>query len=135
MRPETDLRLGRWQDVLVDVPDASVRLILTSPPYDNARSYEGTVEPVDFDALAAFAIRVLVPGGTLAMVLDGAVNDGALSTTPYRVACEWAARPEWRLSQVLAYGRHGQPGEYRGHWTVEEYAEEGPFVELARSAR
>ncbi len=43
-----DLRLGRWQDVLAAVPDASVRLLLTSPPYDNARTYEGTNEPVDF---------------------------------------------------------------------------------------
>ena len=41
----TDLRLGRWQDVLADDPaDGSVRLILTSPPYDNARTYEGTNE-------------------------------------------------------------------------------------------
>jgi hypothetical protein len=44
-----DLRLGRWQDALADVPDGSVRLILTSPPYDSARTYEGTCEPVDFD--------------------------------------------------------------------------------------
>lgn len=111
-----DLRLGEWRDVLADVSDGSVRLILTSPPYDNARDYEGTVDAVDFGALADFAIRALAPGGTLAMVLDGAVNDGALSTTPYRVICEWSARAEWMLSQVLAYGRHGQPGEYRNRF-------------------
>ncbi len=80
-----DLRLGRWQDVLADVPDASVRLLLTSPPYDNARTYEGTNEPVDFGELATFALRALMPGGVLAMVLDGAVNDGEQSVTPYRV--------------------------------------------------
>lgn len=112
-----DIRVGDWRDVLADVPDASVRLILTSPPYDNARTYEGTIdEPVDFDALADFAIRVLVPGGTLAMVLDGAVNDGEQSVTPYRVICEWAARQEWRFAQVLAYGRMGQPGAYTGRF-------------------
>lgn len=109
----TDLRLGDWRDVLADVGDGSVRLILTSPPYDNAREYEGTADAVDFAALADFAVRALAPGGTLAMVLDGAVNAMALSVTPYRVICEWSARPEWYLSQVLAYGRHGQPGEYR----------------------
>lgn len=107
-----DIRLGDWRDVLRDVSDGSVRLILTSPPYDNAREYEGTADAVDFDALATFAIRVLAPGGTLAMVLDGAVNDGELSATPFRVIAEWATRSEWMLSQVLAYGRHGQPGAY-----------------------
>lgn len=110
-----DLRLGRWEDVLADIPDGSVRLILTSPPYDNARTYDG-VPPVGFDALAAFALRVLAPGGTLAMVLDGAVNDGVASVTPYRVICEWAALPGWSLSQVLAYGRMGLPGAYRGRF-------------------
>lgn len=113
---DVDVRLGRWQDVLRDVPDASVRLVLTSPPYDDARTYEGTNAPVDFAELADFLIRVLVPGGTLAMVLDGAVNDGELSVTPYRVICEWAVRPEWMLAQVLAYGRYGQPGAYAGRF-------------------
>lgn len=116
-----DLRLGSWQSTLdagpSRIPDASVRLLLTSPPYDNARTYEGTqTEPVDFGELARFALRVLMPGGTLAMVLDGAVNDGEQSVTPYRVICEWAALPGWRLLQVLAYGRQGAPGEYVGRF-------------------
>lgn len=111
-----DLRLGRWQDVLADVPDGSVRLLLTSPPYDNARTYEGTNEPVDFGELARFALRVLCPGGTLAMVLDGAVNDGVQSVTPYRVICEWAAMPGWRFRQFLVYGRQGVPGNTVGWW-------------------
>lgn len=140
-----DLRLGRWQDALADIADGSVRLILTSPPYDNARTYEDTCEPVDFDELAAFGLRVLCPGGVFAMVLDGAVNEGRQSTTPYDVSTAWAsglphrlvrkmaageafssedvafltaprAPPEWRLLQVLAYGRRGAPGEYKGRF-------------------
>jgi hypothetical protein len=114
---KADLRLGRWEDALADVPDASVRLILTSPPYDNARTYEGVGGvAVDFDALAIWAIRILVPGGTLAMVIDGAVNDHATSTTPFRVLCRWAERHEWVFSQMLAYARNGTPGEYRGRF-------------------
>lgn len=113
---EADLRFGRWQDKLADVPDASVRLILTSPPYDNARTYEGTNEPVDFGELARFCLRVLMPGGVVAMVLDGAVNDGAQCVTPYRVICEWSEIEGWRLMQVLAYGRRGAPGEYLGRF-------------------
>ena len=111
-----DLRLGRWQDVLANVEDGSVRLVLTSPPYDNARSYEGTCEPVDFDELAAFFLRVLCPGGVVDMVLDGAVDDGVQSTTPYEVICSWAKMPGWRLLQVLAYGRQGAPGAYKGRF-------------------
>lgn len=112
-----DIRLGPWQERLRDVPDGSVRLILTSPPYDNARTYEGTqTEPVDFDELGAFCRRVLMPGGVLAMVLDGAVNDGEQSVTPYRVICEWAAMPGWKFRQFLVYGRMGLPGDYVGRF-------------------
>jgi hypothetical protein len=111
----TDLRLGRWQDVLADDPaDGSVRLILTSSPYDNARTYEGTNEPVDFGELAGWAIRKLCPGGTLAMVLDAPCENGRQSVTPYRVICEWAAIPGWCFRQMLAYGRSGVPGNTKG---------------------
>lgn len=111
----TDLRLGRWQDVLAEDPaDASVRLILTSPPYDNARTYEGTNEPVDFAELAAWAIRKLCPGGVMAMVLDGPMKDGRQSITPYRVICEWSALEGWCFRQCLAYGRGGVPGNTKG---------------------
>jgi len=113
---DQDIRFGKWQDVLRDVPDSSVRLILTSPPYDDARDYAGAAEPVDFDGLADFALRVLAPGGVLAMVIDGAVSRGALSTTPYEVLVKWAKLPGWNLSQVLAYGRQGAPGEYKGRF-------------------
>ncbi len=118
MKAAPDLRLGRWQDTLdagpQRVPDASVRLILTSPPYDNARTYEGTNEPVDFGELASFALRVLMPGGTLAMVLDAPMKDGTQSVTPYRVICEWAALPGWSFRQFLVYGRGGVPGDTKG---------------------
>jgi DNA modification methylase len=112
---QIDLRLGRWQDVLADMADGSVRLLLTSPPYDNARTYEGTHKgPVDFGELGRFALRVLCPGGVLAMVLDGAVNDGEQSITPYRVICDWAALDGWRFRQFLIYGRGGTPGAWHG---------------------
>lgn len=111
-----DLRLGRWQDVLAYIPDCSVRLILTSPPYDNARTYEGTNEPVDFGELATFCLRVLIPGGVVAMVLDGSVNEGRKSVTPHRVICDWDAIPGWRFLQDMVYGRHGAPGRYEGRF-------------------
>lgn len=108
------LHLGRWQDALAGIHDGSVRLILTSPPYDNARTYEGTCEPVDFDELAAFCLRALCPGGTLAMVIDAPMKDGTQSVTPYRVLCDWVALPGWRFRQMLAYGRGGVPGNTKG---------------------
>lgn len=137
-----DLRHGLWEDVLTDVADESVRLILTSPPYDNARDYEPDTPkgPVDFDGLARLALRVLMPGGTLAMVLDGAVNNGELSVTPFRVICDWAALDGWKLSQFLVYARQGIPGRYpvrfrKDHEPLIVFQKHGDVVCNKESAR
>jgi site-specific DNA-methyltransferase (adenine-specific) len=53
-----DIRAGDFRDVLADVPDGSVDLILTDPPY-----------PAEYlplwSGLGEFAARVLRPGGSL----------------------------------------------------------------------
>ena len=53
-----DLRAGDFRDVLADIPDDSVSLVLSDPPY--------SPEAVPmFGELAKFAARVLVSGGSL----------------------------------------------------------------------
>jgi DNA methylase len=56
--PGCVLRLGDFRVVLADVPDGSVDVILTDPPYP------GEFLPL-WDDLGAFAARVLRPGGLL----------------------------------------------------------------------
>lgn len=52
------MRIGDCREVLADVPDDSVPLILTDPPYGD------DAEPL-YQWLAEFAARVLMPGGSL----------------------------------------------------------------------
>jgi hypothetical protein len=56
--PTCDLRLGDFRVVLADIPDGSVDVVLTDPPYP------GEFLPL-WDDLGAFAARVLRPGGLL----------------------------------------------------------------------
>src|SRR5215472_11153137 len=53
-----EMRIGDAREVLADIPDNSIPLILTDPPYGNEaeRLYEW---------LSEFADRVLMPGGSL----------------------------------------------------------------------
>ena len=64
--PTCDLRIGDFRVVLADVPDGSVDVVLTDPPY-----------PAEFlplwDDLGAFAARVLRPGGLL-VAMSGQTN-------------------------------------------------------------
>ena len=56
--PAPEIRLGDFRDVLADVADELVALIFTDPPYNK------DALPIYGD-LAAFAARVLKPGGSL----------------------------------------------------------------------
>jgi hypothetical protein len=53
-----DLRIGDAREVLLDVPDNSVHLVLTDPPYGDE------AEPL-YNWLAEWSKRVLIPGGSL----------------------------------------------------------------------
>lgn len=67
------------------IPDASVNLIVTSPPYDGLRKYNGKWS-FDFEALAAHAYRILKPGGVMVWVVSDSVEGGSETLTTMRQA-------------------------------------------------
>ena len=108
---------GDCRLVLPTLPAGSFDLMLTSPPYDNAR--EGAYQSIsldDLEALGLEAIRLLKPGGVAVWVIDGPVNDRARSTTPFEMVCRWSRLPGWRFLECLIYGRLGAPGAYTGRF-------------------
>ena len=52
--------------VLSTWPDACIDLVVTSPPYDNLRTYGG--HTWDFEGVARELTRVLKPGGVIVWV-------------------------------------------------------------------
>ena len=55
------------------IPDGSIDLTVTSPPYDNLRTYKGYT--FDFEAIAAQLWRVTKPGGVVVWVVDDRRTD------------------------------------------------------------
>ena len=66
------------------VPDASVQLTVTSPPYDNLRTYNGFTW--DFESLAQELYRVTKPGGVIVWVVADATVNGSETGTSFRQA-------------------------------------------------
>ena len=99
-------------------------LVLTSPPYDDARTYGAAVSWAmdDYRVLGDAVFAALAPGGHCLMVLDGPVREWRKgfgterSFTPWRVMLDWAERVGFRVPDRLAYGRHGVPGAYYGRF-------------------
>lgn len=64
--------------------DGSVDLVVTSPPYDNLRTYNGFVW--DFEETAKQLFRVLKPGGVIVWIVADATIKGSETGTSFRQA-------------------------------------------------
>jgi site-specific DNA-methyltransferase (adenine-specific) len=71
-------------EVLSCFPDACIDLVVTSPPYDDLRTYGG--HSWNFEALAAQLVRVLKPGGVIVWVVADATVEGSETLTSMRQA-------------------------------------------------
>lgn len=71
-------------DVLREFPDECIDLTVTSPPYDNLRTYNGF--DWDFEALAKELYRVTKQGGVVVWVVNDATINGSETGTSFRQA-------------------------------------------------
>lgn len=83
------------------LPDACVDMAITSPPYDNLRSYKGY--SWDFEGIASQLYRVLKPGRTLVWVVGDAVVDGSESLTSFKQAIHFREAAGFRLHDTMIY--------------------------------
>jgi site-specific DNA-methyltransferase (adenine-specific) len=80
--------LGDSCEELKKLESESIDMVLTSPPYDNLRTYEGTcVWNFDvFKTIADELARVLKPGGVIVWVVGDATENGSETGTSFRQA-------------------------------------------------
>lgn len=83
-----ELLVGDCYELLPDIPNESIDLILTSPPYASARSkaYESVV---DIDVLGTHFERILRPGGVLCWNIGDPVEGGSKTTISYQCVVRW----------------------------------------------
>jgi site-specific DNA-methyltransferase (adenine-specific) len=79
-----DLRLGDCREVLRTLDADSIDLTVTSPPYDNLRTYNGFT--FDFEGIARELYRVTKPGGVVVWVVGDATVKGSETGTSFRQA-------------------------------------------------
>lgn len=98
---------------LSQIPDNSVDLTVTSPPYDNIRDYNGNWT-LDFKKLGDELYRVTKDGGVCVIIMQDATKDFAKSLTTFRWAVDWVDNRKWKLFETCIYSRDGRPGNW---WT------------------
>lgn len=78
------LYLGDCLGRMKEIPDGGVDLTVTSPPYDNLRTYNGYT--FDFEGIAQELYRVTKQGGVVVWVVGDATIKGSETGTSFRQA-------------------------------------------------
>lgn len=84
---ENKVLLGDACDVLAKLTAESVDLVVTSPPYDDLRKYDGVGEfwnHEKFKCIAKELYRVLKPGGVIVWVINDKTEMGSKTGTAFR---------------------------------------------------
>lgn len=103
---------GDSENLLKSIEDNSVDLIVTSPPYDNMRHYNGSCEKCwnkqKFEAIADELSRVLKDGGVLIWNVDDKTENGGKSGTSMRQALYFMDECGLKLNDYM-YWRKKNP--------------------------
>jgi len=90
--------------VLKEYPDGFFDMVLTSPPYDNLRDYEGYT--FEFEPLAHELYRVLKDGGVCVWIVGSSHKDFQESLTPYKQAIAFSEVIGFNLLDTMIYHRN-----------------------------
>jgi DNA modification methylase len=118
--PVDEIFCGDNVEVMAGLPDESIPLTVTSPPYDNLRSYNGY--SWDFEALAAQLWRVTKPGGVVVWVVGDATVSGSETGTSFRQALYFMDLG-FNLHDTMIYkvAGVGAKGSHASYWQAFEY--------------
>jgi site-specific DNA-methyltransferase (adenine-specific) len=112
--------LGDNCEVMRQWPSQSVDLVVTSPPYDDLRTYGG--HSWDFFGVAWNLKRLLKPGGVLVWVVADATKDGSETGTSMEQALHFK-RIGLNLHDTMVYqvAGTGAKGSNLAYWQEWEY--------------
>jgi site-specific DNA-methyltransferase (adenine-specific) len=98
-----EIHVENCLDTMKLMPDGFVDLVLTSPPYDNLRTYNGY--SFDFDSVVEQLFRVVKDGGVVVWVVGDATVNGSETGTSFRQALGFMDAG-FRLHDTMIYAKN-----------------------------
>lgn len=108
-------------EVMRQWPDECIDLVVTSPPYDDIRTYGG--HEWDFYGVAWNLARLLKPGGVIVWVVADATKNGSETLTSMRQAIHFHDRCGLNVHDTMIYKQAGTgaKGSNLAYWQAWEY--------------
>ena len=101
-----NLHLGDCLEVMKSLPAAGIDLTVTSPPYDNLRTYNGY--SFDFEGIAKELYRVTKNGGVVVWVVGDATINGSETGTSFKQAL-YFKEIGFNLHDTMIYQKNSYP--------------------------
>lgn len=111
MKENVTLLLGDCAEKLKEIPDESVDLVVTSPPYDNLRQYKGY--SFEFEKIAGELARLIRVGGVIVWVVGDATIHRSETGTSFKQALHFKENLGLNLYDTMIYSKHGMPTDPR----------------------
>ena len=102
---QVELKQGDCLELMRDIPDGSIDLTVTSPPYDNLRTYNGNITQWNFEkfkAIAAEMHRVTSNGGVVVWIVADATIKGSETGTSFKQAL-WFKECGFNLHDTMIF--------------------------------
>ncbi len=118
--PLNEIICGDAIDIMRSMPTDSIDLVVTSPPYDNLRSYNGY--SFNFEGMAKGLFRVMKKGGVVVWVVGDQTIKGEETGTSFRQAL-YFKQVGFNLFDTMIYLKtpRGAVGNNKTYWQAFEY--------------
>jgi len=118
--PLNQIICGDAVDIMQSMPVDSVDLVVTSPPYDNLRSYNGY--SFNFEGMAKGLFKVMKKGGVVVWVVGDQTIKGEETGTSFRQAL-YFKQVGFNLFDTMIYLKtpRGAVGNNKTYWQAFEY--------------
>ena len=95
------IQCGDSAELMKQIPDCSIDLTVTSPPYDGLRKYKGF--DWDFQKIAQELFRATKPGGVVVWVVNDGTEGGSETGTSFRQALYFKDVAGFRLHDTMIW--------------------------------
>jgi DNA modification methylase len=111
--------IEKWLDTIQNIdcveglkqlPENSIDLVVTSPPYDGIRAYQGF--SFDLHVTGQEIYRVLKDGGIAVMVIQDQTVDFGKTLTSFRTIVDWCDNIGFKLFETVIYRKNGSEGAW-----------------------
>jgi len=110
--PLNEILCGDAVEVLKKIPSNSIDLVVTSPPYDDIRTYNGF--SLNLPAVGKELNRILKEGGIAAMVIQDSTRNFGKTLTSFKTIIDWCDNAGFKLFETVIYRKYGTEGAW---WT------------------